>query len=453
MAISADGSTIIAGAPEDCSEDDENVCGGAVYVFEYQGPDLPGDILTVAPVSANVPTMAPSQTPSAQTMWPTQTSMPTYAFGWEQTNGIFDSVDQELFAAAVSMSGDGSVLFVGAFENGEYAPESGRIVRIDLENEDSELVVYGDAYDFLGFDVSSNRDGTRVAGYLSSSSVIEVADYNTQTGLLQQTAQLQTEFNSTSATFSLSADGQWLAGVGVIDSTNMLTIKTFQATSDGQFAPFGQDISLQPLIDPPTLDIHLLHDGSFMAISIAGWNGYAGQVRAYRRTATGWEVAGTDLTSAQANDFYGKTIRLARTAENLTLLFVGSPYSNQVFVYKMAETDSEWTPYGDPIVAGQDFEEQDEFGFDIDTSDNGNRVVVGIRCFDACRGAAQVFEYDGTAFVPLGQIIAGFADSYFGEAVDCDADCNIIAVGAPEDCGDEGCGGSVYVFEGIDNRS
>jgi len=65
----------------------------------------------------------------------------------------------------------------------------------------------------------------------------------------------------------------------------------------------------------------------------------------------------------------------------------------------------------------------------------------------------QIFEYTaGPGWQPLGQIIAGFADSYFGEAVDCDADCNVIAVGAPEDCGDDGCGGSVYVFEGVDNR-
>ena len=72
---------------------------------------------------------------------------------------------------------------------------------------------------------------------------------------------------------------------------------------------------------------------------------------------------------------------------------------------------------------------------------------------DSCRGAAQVFEHDGTEWVALGEIIAGFADSYFGEAVDCNEDCNIIAVGAPEDCGDDGCGGSVYVFEGRDYRT
>lgn len=454
VGMSADGTTVIVGAPEDCNVEGNGACGGAVYVYEYQGPELPGGVLTRAPVAPSVPTQAPTVAPSDQTLWPTRTGMPTYAFGWEQTNGVFDSVDQELFAAAVSMSGDGTVLFVGAFENGEYAPESGRIIRIDLLNDNSELVVYGDAYDFLGFDISSSWDGSRVVGYLSSSSVIEVADYDATSGLLQQTSQLPTDFNSTSATFSLSADGNWLAGVGVIDSSGYLTIKSYQLEdTTGEFTAFGPDITLQYLDAAPTLDIHLSRDGSYMAVSIAGWNGYVGQVRSYRRTETGWEQAGTDITSEVPNDFFGKTIRLAQTPAGLTLLFIGVPYNNQVQVYQMV--NDAWELYGEPITAGVDFTDQDEFGFDIDTSSDGQRVVVGIRCFDACRGAAQVFEHDGTTWEPLGQIIAGFADSYFGEAVDCDEDCNIIAVGAPEDCSDDGssCGGSVYVFQGNDARS
>ena len=113
--MSADGHSIIVGAPEDYNEDNPSIRGGAIYVYDYLGPELPGGTLTRAPVAASLPTQAPTEAPSPQSMWPTRTGMPTYAFGWEQTNGVFDSVDQELFAAAVSLSGDGSVLFIGAF--------------------------------------------------------------------------------------------------------------------------------------------------------------------------------------------------------------------------------------------------------------------------------------------------------------------------------------------------
>ena len=447
VTMSADGNTIAIGAPEECNDD--GICGGAVYIYSYDGPESPVDGLP------NTPAASPSAIPVPSTDMPTVTAMPTFAFGWTQVNGIFDSIDEELFAASVSLSGDGTVLYVGAFENGQFAPESGRIVRIDLANQNSELAFYGDAYDFLGFDVSSNNEGNRVVGYLSSSSLLEVADY-TQANGLQRSSQLFTNFNSTSATFSLSADGQWLAGIGVIDDAvsgaSVLTIKTFQL-SEGSFAPFGPDLVFEEMDVAPNLDVHLIEDGSVLTFSVAGWNGYVGEVRTYKRTGTGWVPLGGTLTSDLQDDFYGKTVRLARNPDNVILLFIGAPYRGQVFVYQILEDGSEWEPYGATIEAGLEFTETDEFGFDIDTAHDGSRVVVGVRCYSACRGAVQIFEYTaGPGWQPLGQIIAGFADSYFGEAVDCDADCNVIAVGAPEDCGDDGCGGSVYVFEGVDNR-
>jgi len=447
VTMSADGNTIAIGAPEECNDD--GICGGAVYIYSYDGPDSPGIGLP------DVPAASPAATPAPSTFGPTVTAMPTSAFGWNQVNGIFDSIDEELFAASVSLSGDGTVLYVGAFQNGQFSPESGRIVRVDLANQNSELAFYGDAYDFLGFDVSSNNEGNRVVGYLSSSSLLEVADY-TQAGGLQQSSRLVTNFNSTSATFSLSANGQWLVGIGVIDNedggSGFLTIKTFQQ-SNGAFVPFGSDLVFEEMDVPPNLDIHLIEDGSVLAFSVAGWNGYVGLVRTYKRTETGWEQLGNSLTSDLQDDFYGKTVRLARNPDNLILLFIGAPYRGQVFVYQILQDAFVWEPYGDVIEAGLDFGETDEFGFDIDTAHDGSRVVVGVRCFDACRGAVQIFEYTaGPGWQPLGQIIAGFADSYFGEAVNCDADCNVIAVGAPEDCDDSGCGGSVYVFEGTDNR-
>jgi hypothetical protein len=450
VAMSADGNTVVMGAPEDCNE--QNVCGGGIYVYTYRGPET-SYTFTPAPVG---PTVAPAPTasPVAFSPEPTLTSAPTYDFSWSQINGVFDTIDQELFAAALSMSTDGTVLYVGAFENGEQAPESGRVVRVDMSNNNAEIAFYGEAYDFLGFDVSSNGAGNRVVGYLSSTSTLEVADYTLASGL-QQSSLLQTFFNSTSATFSLSKDGNWIVGVGVVDPEDgglgRLVIKTFQFTGTN-FVEFGNDITLEEMDIAPTLDIHLTDDGSFMALSVAGWNSYNGKVRVYARKESDWEQLGADIDSTDNDDFFGKTIRLvSRTLDNKLLLFVSAPYRNEVLVYEYIGLN--WVPYGDTIRAGADFTAEDEFGFDIDVSDNGNRIVIGVRCYDLCRGAVQTFEYVDGLWLPIGQIIAGFADSYFGEAVVCSGDCTVIAVGAPEDCSETGCGGSVYVFAANDNRS
>lgn len=456
VAMSADGTTIMIGAPEECND---NFCGGAIYVYTYEGPPvLDGSAQTATPGGLAAPTHAPAvvSATSVPTSQPTLTMSPTFSFGWAQINGIFESVDDELFAAAVSLSGDGNVLFVGAFENAEFAPSSGRILRVDLAADNAELVVYGGAYDFLGFDVTGSADGTRAVGYRSSDAVVEVVDYDLTTGLTLS-AELATNLNSTSATFSLSSDGKWIAVVGVMDeSPEVLTVKAFQDSGGGAYNIMGDTdltLDLESMLAPPTLDIHLVEDGSFMAISVAGWDGYTGLVRVYQRVFSNWVLLGSPLQSDIVDDFYGKTVRLSQTSEGLLLLFIGAPYRNSVLVYQW--NDSEWTPYGTPIVASLgDFGDQDEFGFDIDTSHDGSRVVVGVRCFDSCRGAAQVWEYeaDGT-WAPLGQILAGFAESYFGEAVDCNGDCTTLAVGAPEDCGDDGCGGAVYIFEEVDNRN
>ena len=58
------------------------------------------------------------------------------------------------------------------------------------------------------------------------------------------------------------------------------------------------------------------------------------------------------------------------------------------------------------------------------------------------------YQEDGT-WASVGGTLSGAERSQFGEAVRCNADCSVIAVGAPEDCSSDGtiCGGSVYVYQ------
>ena len=103
------------------------------------------------------------------------------------------------------------------------------------------------------------------------------------------------------------------------------------------------------------------------------------------------------------------------------------------------------------IQAGSEYNTDADFGYAVAMNRNGSRIVVGARCYaegdsDGCDGAVQAFEISGGTVRPFGPILRGNSWSFFGEAVAMSAQGNIIAVGAPEDCLDYGCSGSVYMF-------
>ena len=128
----------------------------------------------------------------------------------------------------------------------------------------------------------------------------------------------------------------------------------------------------------------------------------------------------------------------------------GTPRSiGAAFVYQY--NGSSWVPLGGQIdyvnMNSIPYNLNSEFGYSVSLSSDGTILAVGARNFDVTsnqtydEGAAFVYQYNGSSWVPLGgQIdyvtlntgISYNEDSNFGFSVSLSSDGTILAVGSPE---------------------
>ena len=93
----------------------------------------------------------------------------------------------------------------------------------------------------------------------------------------------------------------------------------------------------------------------------------------------------------------------------------------------------------------------DNFGFSVAVSGDGNTIVVGARWDDTIAGSnsgsAYVYKYDGTNWNETKLLASDRAASdYFGFSVAVSGDGNTVVVGAFGDDDKGSSSGSVYVF-------
>lgn len=369
---------------------------------------------------------------------------------WLPDTVIAGVSDGEVFGSSVRLSDDGEIVTAGAFLYSETLPDAGRLARIDLTDGDAFTEAYGSSEeDFVGFDLGASADGNRIVFFQSTAGTFEAVTYSAENGFEFLTT-LDAPLNPSSLDFALSADGNWLA-VGGEDwneetgvTTILLFVYEFQEAS-GEFVQYedparfgfneGEEWSM--------FDVAITADGRYVAISEMGEGEFTGELQVYERTSDGLVQLGDEFTSDNLEDGFGRDVELIVDSNGVLLLAFSIPNLNAVLVY-VYDDDEGWVMDGSPLVFSEDGA---EFGYDLAFDNFGFRLVVGIRCFDSCRGAVQTYQYDAGDWYPLGDLLEGTNPaSYFGEAVDFDANGSVLAVGAPDDCADDICAGSVYVF-------
>ena len=179
-------------------------------------------------------------------------------------------------------------------------------------------------------------------------------------------------------------------------------------------------------------------------------NSDAGHVKVYQWQDTAWVQMGTDIDGEAANDQSGWSVSLSGDA---TTVAVGARFNDgngtdagHVRVYEWNGTN--WMQKGgdlDGEAAG------DEFGQTVSLSNNGDMLAVGARYNDGAgtdAGHVRVFEWNGTAWVQLGNDIDGeAAGDYSGQSVSLSSDGLILAVGERRNDDNGIDAGQVRVFE------
>ena len=360
---------------------------------------------------------------------------------------------------SASLSSDGSVMAIGAWENDGNGANSGH-VRVYAWDGTAWTqrgldINGGAAGDFFGTSVSLSSDGNVVASGAfakdsngSNKGQVRVYAWDgtawTQRGLPMDGEGASDRFGWS---VSLSSVGSVVA-IGAYENDgnggNSGHVRVY-AWDGTAWTQRGLDINGAAGGDLSGTSVSLSSDGGIVAIGAPHNDGNGdsnGHVRVYAWDGTAWTQRGLDI--------YGET--LSGTSVSLSgdgsVVASGSIYHNgsgQVRVY--AWDGTAWTQRGLDIngEAGGDM-----FGYSASLSDDGSVLAIGAPQNDGNgnnSGHVRVYAWDGTAWTQRGPDINGeAAGDSSGVSVSLSSDGSVLAIGASGNDGNGSTSGHVRVF-------
>ena len=378
-----------------------------------------------------------------------------------------DADDQ--FGYSVSLSSDGNTLAVGAINEGSNATGIGG-------NEDNNSTTVGasypkqsgagavyvfsrsdttwtqqayvkasntDAKDYFGHSVSLSSDGNTLAvGALQESS--------NATGIIDA----DEDNNSTSkagAVYVFSrSDTIW---------TQQAYVK---ASNTGAYDYFGRSVSLSS--DGNTLAVGAIGEdsnarGIIDADEDNNSTSKAGAVYVFSRSGTTWtQQAYVKASDTEAGDEFGYSVSLSSDGNTLAVGARHSYSSSTGALYVFSRSGTTWTQQA--YVKASNTEANDDFGYSVSLSSDGNTLAVGAQRESSnatgiggdeddnsapFAGAVYVFSRSGTTWTQQAYVKSSNTErlNYFGASVSLSSDGNTLAVGAYNE---DSAAGAVYLY-------
>ncbi|MEM6582905.1 MAG: LamG-like jellyroll fold domain-containing protein [Pseudomonadota bacterium] len=327
---------------------------------------------------------------------------------WVQVGCDLDGRSEfESFSASLSMSGDGSVIAVGAPGN-DSAGENAGEARVYMRS--------GDLWEQMGNAISGAAPGDLLG------------------------------------TVALSEDGRTLAvGAPSSDSSQedagQVRVYTWTGTT---WAQLGGTINGETAGEKSGSAISLSNDGRTLAIG-APFNAYTGEksgrARVFRWARNRWEQVGRGLNGGRRYTLFGSHLELSGDGFTIAIsspFFRGGSVPPLIgYVTVHAWTGSTWRLLGVSIPGGRPLG-------DIALSDDGETMAVsapwqGRSLNELLVGDARVYRYDGTNWNQLGDQI--FGDRFSGDSLDLSGDGNILAIGSQSHSDGSIRSGDVRVYQ------
>ena len=339
---------------------------------------------------------------------------------WTQTgNDIAGEAEGDYFGYALSLSSDGSIVAVGAPENdgsGDYAGH----VRV-YENQGGTWIQIGEdidgeaGYDNSGSAVSLSSNGSVVAigahdndGNGSYAGHVRVFE-NQGNAWIQIGEDIDGEaYDYSGYSVSLNDDGSVVAiGAPWNESSGAETgqVRVFENQS-GTWTQMGEDIYGESEFDRFGYSVSLNSNGSMVAIGATENDGSgedAGHVRVYEYLSGTWTQVGDDIDGEAADDYFGSSVSLNSDG---SVVAIGAPdnsgiggYAGHARVYE--NQSGTWTQRGSDIDAEASF---DSFGTSLSLSNDGLIVAIGAPDNDgngSGAGHVRVFEFLYTSIETL----------------------------------------------------
>eukprot|EP00804_Cyclotella_cryptica_P015469 CCRYP_003525-RA/>CCRYP_003525-RA protein AED:0.07 eAED:0.07 QI:0/0/0/0.33/1/1/3/0/474 len=298
---------------------------------------------------------------------------------WVQLGLDIDGEDDDNnFVSSISLSGDGSVLAIGApYHSPSSRYEAGTVRVFEFK---------GTGWTQLGLSIDGEAEGDNFG-----------------------------------SSVCLSSDGSVLAIGAPHHDANVGTVRVFKFNGTG-WTQLGLSIDGGAQADNSGKSVALSSDGNMLAIGAPGLDG---QVRVFEFNGTGWTQLGLSIDGEAEGDNFGSSVCLSSDG---SVLAIGAPYHDSmvgtVRVFKFNGTG--WTQLGLSI----DGEYGGGFGWSVALSSDGNMLAIGAP-YKSPKGTVRVFEFNDFGWTQLGLSIDGEAEwDEFGSSVCLSSDGSVLAVRA-----------------------
>jgi gliding motility-associated-like protein len=278
---------------------------------------------------------------------------------WSQLGADIDGeVAGDLSGYSVSLSSDGSRVAIGAFNNDGNGSNSGH-VRIYQYNNNSWSQLGADingeaADDYSGESISLSSDGSIVAigafqndGNGTNSGHVRIYQYNNNSW-----SQLGDDIDGEAAddrsgySVSLSSDGSRVA-IGAYRNGNLSGHVRIYQYNNNSWSQLGADIDGEAENDVSGWAVSLSSDGTRVAIGAGNNDGNgdnSGHVRIYGYNGSAWAQVGADIDGEAAGNQSGRSVSLSSDG---SIVAIGAPFNNEngtnsghVRVYSISSGDS-----------------------------------------------------------------------------------------------------------------
>ena len=182
--------------------------------------------------------------------------------------------------------------------------------------------------------------------------------------------------------------------------------------------------------------VSISENGNIMAVSSQVGNGARGHVSVYEWSGSAWIQKGVDLIGSTPNNQFGFSISLSSNGDRIA---IGSKWENgPIGVVEGRARVFEWSGVawilvGSPITGEDD---GDEFGYSVSISGDGQTLAVGAPNANepgpaaGAVGHVRVFGWDGNNWIQKGGDLDGeFQADAFGNVVSLSEDGNTVAIG------------------------
>lgn len=373
---------------------------------------------------------------------------PVIAYGQVQIGEDINGESlEDHFGTSTSLSCDGNILAVGAFNNDGNGINSGQ-VKI-FENQGGSWIQLGQSIqgevigDHFGSSISLSCDGNIIA--------IGASNSDNNSGLVQvyeniggNWVQIGNDINGGLSqrffgrSVSLSSDGKIVAiGANLSNGSGPISGQvSVYINQSGNWVQVGNDINEALAVDILGTSVSLSSNGSVVAIGTPydNINGITvGHVRIYKNQGTSWIQIGDDITSNLASDQFGRGLSLSSDG---TIVAVSSMVMNtdgeQIGMVSIYEDEGgNWVQLGNPIEGEAD---GDQFGRGLSMSSDGSIIAIGARLSNANgddSGQVRIFQNEDNVWRKIGDDINGnMARDQAGISVSLSSDGTIVAIGS-----------------------